>query len=97
MTEVRKARAIEALRRINRSPRAAVEVDVAPMRDLSHQEHGERLVAVCRAAWAVLRSRPDFHQIVAYSDPLPADFTQKWNTLVTRRRAQQQQKSHGPR
>ena len=92
----RKARVIEAFRRIAQSPQTAIEAEVAPMRNLSPQEHGERLVAVCRAAWAVLRSRPDFSEIVAYTDPLPADFAEKWKRLVTCYRIQQQKK-HGPR
>ncbi|MBM4256987.1 MAG: hypothetical protein FJ147_13955 [Deltaproteobacteria bacterium] len=96
MQDVRQARVIEALRRVAQSPRAAIEDDVASMRNLSPQEHGKRLVAVCRAAWAILRSRPDFPQIAAYRDPLPDDFAEKWQRLVTRRRIQQQ-KSHGPR
>jgi len=92
----RKQRSIDALRQMSQSPQAAVEADVAPMRGLSPTARGERLVAVSRAAWAVLRARPDFHQAVAYSDPLPKDFAAKWSVLVAGRRAQQSADS-GPR
>ena len=89
MRSTRKPKFIERIRAISRSPLMEVEADVAPMRGLSLEERGERLVAVCRAAWAVLRSRPDFKQAVAYSDPVPTDFPAKWQALVARRRAQQ--------
>ena len=92
----RKQRYLDALRQISQTPQTAVEADVAPMRGLSPVARGERLVAVSRAAWAVLRARPDFHQAVAYVDPLPKDFAAKWSALVARRRAQQYADS-GPR
>jgi hypothetical protein len=89
MDDARKRRYIEALREMQRSPLNSIEAEVASSRGLSPEERGKRLVAVCRAAWAVLRSRPDFRQAVAYQDPLPADFATKWSALVARRRAQQ--------
>jgi hypothetical protein len=73
---------------VSRSPRAAVEAEVADSRGLTPTQQGARLAAVCRAAWAVLRTRPDFHRIVTYADPLPKDFAEKWQVLVARRRAQ---------
>jgi len=88
MDDARKRRYIEALREMQRSPLNSIEAEVASSRGLSSEERGKRLVAVCRAAWAVLRSRPDFRQAVAYQDPLPADFAAKWSALVARRRAQ---------
>ncbi len=89
MDEARKRRYIEALREMQRSPQRSIEAEVASSRGLSSEERGQRLVAVCRAAWAILRSRPDFHQAVAYQDPLPADFAAKWNALRARYRARQ--------
>ena len=86
----------DAWRTLHRSPLAAVEADVASSRGLSVEEREKRLIAVCRAAWAVLRSRADFHQAVAFVDPLPTDFAGKWHALVTKRRAQQRG-DHGPR
>jgi hypothetical protein len=91
----RQQRYLNALREFSHPPQAAVEAEVASMRGLSPTARGERLVAVSRAAWAVLRSRPDFRQAVVYSDPLPGDFAAKWSALLARRRAQQRA-SHGP-
>lgn len=89
-------RSLKMLGIASRSPREDVEADVASTQGLSHKESGERLAAVCRAAWSILRSRPDFTQIVAYSDPLPPDFTAKWEALMARHRAQQRAE-HGSR
>jgi hypothetical protein len=89
MDDARKRRYIEALREMQRSPLNSIEAEVASSRGLSPEEREKRLAAVCRAAWAVLRSRPDFRQAVAYQDPLPADFAEKWSALVAKRRAQQ--------
>lgn len=95
MTDARRP-SLQAWGIINHSPLAAVEADVASSRGLSLEEREKRLIAVCRAAWAVLRSRADFHQAVAFADPLPADFAGKWRALVAKRRAQQRG-DHGPR
>ncbi|NOT54585.1 MAG: hypothetical protein HOP18_08275 [Deltaproteobacteria bacterium] len=95
MDDARKRRYIEALREMQRSPRETIEAEIASSRGLSVEERGQRLVAVCRAAWAVLRSRPDFHEAVAYQDPLPADFAAKWDALRARYRARQQEKTDG--
>jgi hypothetical protein len=92
----RKQRFLQAVRDSTRSPLATVEDEVASSRGLSPTQRGERLAAVCRAAWAVLRARPDFHRAVAYTDPLPADFAAKWQALMAQRRAQRQH-THGPR
>ena len=89
-------RSLKMLGLASRSPREDVEADVASTRGLSHKESGERLAAVCRAAWSILRSRPDFAEIVAYSDPLPPDFEAKWAALIVRHRAQQRAE-YGPR
>lgn len=89
MDDARKRRYIEALREMQRSPRSSIEAEVASSRGLSPEERGTRLAAVCRAAWAILRSRPDFRQAVAYQDPLPADFAGKWSALRARYRARQ--------
>jgi len=89
MDAARKRRYIEALHEMQRSPRSSIEAEVASSRGLSPEERGKRLVAVCRAAWAVLRSRPDFRQAVAYQDLPPADFAEKWSALRARQRAQQ--------
>ncbi|MSP63651.1 MAG: hypothetical protein EXR72_25565 [Myxococcales bacterium] len=63
-----------------------VEEDIAPYRGLSMEERGERLAAVCRSAWAILRARPDFARVAAYRDPPAADFAERWRTLMERRR-----------
>lgn len=93
MDDARKCHYIEILRKAQRSPLDSLEAEVASSRGLSPEERGKCLVAVCRAAWAVLRSRPDFRQAVTYQDPLPADFAAKWSALVAKRRAQQREEN----
>jgi hypothetical protein len=97
MDDARKRHYIETLREMQRSPLDSLEAEVASSRGLSPEERGKRLAAVCRAAWAVLRSRPDFHQAVAYQDPLPADFAAKWSALAARQRARQRDTTDGSR
>lgn len=95
MTDARRS-SLQAWDVINRSPLDVVEADVASSRGLSLAEREKRLIAVSRAAWAILRSRADFRQAVAFADLLPADFAGKWRALVAKRRAQQRE-DHGPR
>ncbi|MBI3246927.1 MAG: hypothetical protein HYZ50_10530 [Deltaproteobacteria bacterium] len=97
MPSSRKQRFLEAVFEAARSPLAAVEAEVASSRGLSPREQSARLIAVCRAAWAVLRARPDFRQAVEYADPPAADFAAKWDVLMARRRAQRQSRNDGPR
>ena len=54
---------VEYLRRLDerrQSLAAEIEDDVAPYRGLSADERGRILESVCRDAWAILSSRPDY-------------------------------------
>jgi hypothetical protein len=79
---------LEGLQKARRSLADEVEPDIAPMRGLTPEQRGDLFAAVCHAAWAMLRSRPDFPAAAEYADPLPADFEAKWSALVERRRVQ---------
>ena len=79
-------RYLEALDARRRTLADEVEDDIAPCRGLSLEERDARLAALCRSAWAILSARPDFARAVEYRDPRPADFPEKWQAPMERRR-----------
>ncbi len=66
---------------------AELEDEIAPVRGLTFEQRGDWIVSVCRSAWAILRSRSDFADIVARPDPPAPDFLDLWRRLMLRQRA----------
>lgn len=61
--------------------------ELAPVRDLSLEERGAWVASACRGAWAVLRSRGDFEQMVQRHEPPAPDLPEIWSRLMDRRRS----------
>lgn len=66
-----------------------LEDDVAPVRALSLHERGVWVASVCRAAWAIVRARPDGVRVVAEQEPPAPDLASHWGALMARQRAAQ--------
>ena len=86
-SDPRVRRYVERLDAGRRTLAAEVEDDVAPVRGLSMQERGASVASVCRAAWAILRARPDAADVVGWQDPPAPDFGERWRALMDRHRA----------
>jgi hypothetical protein len=92
----RTQRFLAALRERSGSAVAEAEADVVSVRGLTLEQRGERLMAVCRAGWAILRARPDFARAVELRDPPAPDFPAIWARLRARYRARRVE-AHDPR
>ena len=68
--------------------REQVEDDVAAYRGLSPEERAKTVERVLRAAWQILRSRPDFERAVRLRDPPAPDFDRIWSALLQKRQEQ---------
>jgi hypothetical protein len=64
-----------------------VERDVAPYRDLSLEERGRILEAVCRDSAAILASRPDRDRVLDQVDPPHPSYRAIIRRLAVNRRA----------
>jgi hypothetical protein len=80
-------RYVDRLDAARRTLACEVEDDVAPVRGLTMQERGAWVASVCRAAWAILRARPDAAKVVGWQDPPAPDLTERWRALMARQRA----------
>ena len=63
-----------------------VEADVAPFRELPIEERAAILASVCRDAWRILTSRPDFERAVQFRDARSAESEATWLALVAQHR-----------
>jgi len=80
-------RVTEYVARLDRSRRTLaeeVELDVAPVRDLTFDERGDWVARACASAWMILRSRPDKAEVLARREPPAPDFDDKWRSLRAR-------------
>jgi len=71
-----------------RSRAEQLEDDVAAYRGLTPAERAHTVESVCRSAWQILKSRPDFKRALEVRDPPAPDFDQVWRGLMARRRAE---------
>ena len=68
--------------------REQLEDDVATYRGLTPEARARVVADVCRAAWVLVKSRPDSQKAIAWQDPPSADFPEKWKALMRRRRSE---------
>src|SRR5262249_41057921 len=58
-----------------------LEEELAPIRALSLEARGDWVARTCRAAWAILRSRPDGATLVAEREEPAPDYALIWRRL----------------
>lgn len=80
-------RFVERLDQRRSSLAAELEETLVLARGLTPGERDRDLVAVVRAGWEILMSRPDAEKVLAWQDPPAADFPELWRRLVERQRA----------
>ncbi len=80
-------RYIERLDRGRRTLAEEVEPDIELVRGLSLEERGAWVARLSRSAWMILRARPDFHEVLAHSEPPAPDWPEKWRAMNARLRA----------
>lgn len=68
-----------------------LEEELAPVRSLSMEARGGWVARTCRAAWAIIRARPDGLAVVACREEPAGDYPAIWRRLSARRRAAQSQ------
>jgi hypothetical protein len=71
--------------RARRTLAEELEEELAPIRGMSLEEKGDWVARTCRAAWAILRSRPDGARLVAEREPPAPDYPAIWRRLARRR------------
>jgi hypothetical protein len=64
-----------------------VEADVEQYRGLGMQQRGRLVADLADTAWRILQTRPDRDKVLAWQDPMPADFHGIWKRLVARHKA----------
>lgn len=80
----RTRRYVERLDRRRTTLADEVADDVAQVRGLTMVERGEWIASVCRAAWAIIRSREDAPRVLRGEPPAP-DYEGIWRGLAARR------------
>lgn len=64
-----------------------VEADVAQYRGLTMEQRGRIVADLADMAWRIIQTRPDREKVLAWRDPMPADFDGIWKKLVAKHKA----------
>jgi len=68
--------------RARRTLAEELEEELAPLRSMSLKTKGDWVARTCRAAWAILRSRPDGGRVTAERETPAPDYPAIWRRLA---------------